>query len=218
MRVYGLPDGSWFTSEDEGTALHDGNLPEGTVVAEIGETECVAALQAAGWQFNGNFERLPAKYVPFDVSEIIDVDGRRFAVGYSGDDDTTPPWERSDGHGPVRKAHSAREKRPGERPLNRPSSREWAFLYDWQEAARMARKDGWDAEPYGAPDRIQRAVQSDFDFLSGWVNGLWEYVCVNVCEVDEEGFAIGEPDCVGGVETYNAYHHRFARELAKELT
>ena len=81
----------------------------------------------------------------------------------------------------------------------------------------MARKDGGNTEPFDAPDRVHRAVQADFDYLSAWVNGDWQYVVVGICQMDDDGNEIGDWDYLGGVETYRDYHHEMAREMAEEM-
>ena len=155
------------------------------------------------------------------MEDIIEVSGLRFAVTFDFDYDTEPPWERSDGHGPVRigRRHvdGSSDKRPGERPMNCAGWRENQYYYDWAEACRMARKDGWNTEPFDAPNRVQRAVQADFDYLAGWTNGDWHYVVVGVCQMDDDGNEIGDWDYLGGVETFKDYHHECAREMAEQL-
>ena len=155
------------------------------------------------------------------MKDIIEVSGLRFAVTFDFDYDTEPPWDRSDCHGPVRigrnHADGQSDKRPGERPLNRPTWREDQYFYDWAEACRMARKDGWNAEPYDAPNRVQRAVRADFDYLSAWVNCGWQYVVVGICQVDDDDNEIGAWDYCGGVETFKDYHHECACEMAEQL-
>ena len=116
--------------------------------------------------------------------DTFEKHGMQFKVHIEPDDDGEAPWERSDGHGPVRHMRRS-EKRPGERPLIK--DRDGTWLYDWQAACKLARKDGWNAEPYGAPNRIERAVQADFDFLRGWLNDDWYYVGVCVSLLDKNG-------------------------------
>ena len=155
------------------------------------------------------------------MEDIIEVSGLRFAVTFDFDYDTGPPWDWSDGHGPVRigrnHADGQTDKRPGERPLNRPGWHENQYYYDWAEACKLARKDWWNAAPYDAPNRVHRAVQADFDYLSAWVNGDWQYVVVGICQVDDDGNEIGDWNYLGGVETYRDYHHEMAREMAEEM-
>lgn len=159
--------------------------------------------------------------------------GFHFRVKFKHDDDLDPPWERSDGHGPVREvprdhyAGPKPRKKPGERFLNDPyDSRITLYTYDWKEACRLARKDGWNTEPYDAPNRIERAVQADFDFIAGWLNDSWSYVFVDVTlmEEDEDGELVeytgGEfdpRDSLGGVETFKDYHCIVALECADNI-
>lgn len=79
--------------------------------------------------------------------------GKTFQAFTAPDDFGHTPWERDDGHGPVRWVRDAREeKRPGERILWQ--ERDGGYLYDFAAAVKFARKDGWsaadlsDAGPY----------------------------------------------------------------------
>jgi hypothetical protein len=91
-------------------------------------------------------------------------DGHRFEMRIEHDDSMGAPWEEHDGHGPVRVVRAyyglkdTGKKRPGERVLHQSGGDYW--LYDWQAACRLARKDGWDADPIGEPSRVERAVQA----------------------------------------------------------
>lgn len=154
-----------------------------------------------------------------DTTMDIEVNGFTFHVNIEHDIDSEAPWRSSDGHGGVRSCHVWHRskyqgtKKPGERPMNMPSNGALQFYYDWQGACKEARKEGWNAEPYDAPNRVQRAVQADFDYLRGWVNKDWEYVHVHVTLANAPDYA----NCVGGVETFKDYHLEFAEELAQEV-
>ena len=78
------------------------------------------------------------------------------------DDDASPPWKRSEGHGEVSE-WTDRKKGPGERVL---VSDRRSFCYsDVTESMRRAKRDGWDAPPYGTGtkgQRAARAVEADF--------------------------------------------------------
>lgn len=154
-------------------------------------------------------------------TEIMRFEGVDVKVSYYFDDDSEPPWEHCDGHGPVRRGeahHPGRsDKHPGERPLNNPGWHQCQYYYDWRQACRLARRDGWNAEPYDAPNRVLRSVQSDFDFLRGWVNDDWQYVGVEVQVVDENGDLVGDCDACWGFETYRDYHRTAAKEMAQCL-
>ena len=147
----------------------------------------------------------------------ITIDGREYRVEIEQDEFAEAPWESSDGHGPVRRSNrrhveSESDKLPGERPLNSPGRREYQYYYDWQAACLTARADGWDRAPYDAPNRVQRAVQADFDYLRGYLAGDWCYVSVTV--TDDE---TGESDSVYGVEDAGGFAQEVAQELAECL-
>lgn len=139
---------------------------------------------------------------------------------WSDDPDCGPPWENSDGHGPVRRVTNGwghLDKRAGERVLNPDARRgNYVWLYDWQAALKIARRDGW-----GAPDerketpgqRAARAVAQDFEFLAGWLRGTWQYIGVTVTHP-----ASGAQASLWGVES-NAgeYLTEVRNELAGEV-
>jgi hypothetical protein len=155
--------------------------------------------------------------------DIFEHEGKRFRVHIESDDNSDPPWERSDGHGPVRSINAYHrgdhpEKRPGERVLHKSGRTFW--LYDWKEACRLARKDGWNAEPYDAPNRIERAVQADFDFLRGWLNDDWHYigVCVTLVNDEDEDITDRYANALWGIESdARDYIETVAHELAGEV-
>lgn len=66
------------------------------------------------------------------------------------DSDSAAPWDREDGHGPVSDWRKATRydsgKRPGELVLC--SVRNRARFYDYAEACKIARRDGWGAPMY----------------------------------------------------------------------
>lgn len=149
---------------------------------------------------------------------IPEAPGLEFTFSLLVDDMSEPPWEREDGHGPVRAAwapcglRGAGIKRPGERVIH------WdgrtGYLYDWQAACKRARTDGWDAEPYGAPNRIERAVRADMDRMRKFLQGLWWYAGIEVkCKQHPE-----LTDSVFGYESdQKRDYETAARELAHEI-
>ena len=146
----------------------------------------------------------------------LEIKGRTYRVTIEPDTDADYPWNNSEGYGPVRRSmypagQYGHDKRPGERPLNNPGRNEYQFYYDWKEASKLARKDGWNVEPYDAPHRVQRAVQADFDCLRRYLNGDWYYVGVIVEDED------GETESLWGVESSNGDPEEIAKELAQEL-
>ena len=85
------------------------------------------------------------------------------------------------GHGPVSE-WTTRAKQLGERVLveDRRGAKRY---YDFAEAVRIAKRDGWDAPPLGEGtkgQRAARAAEADFNRLRGWCNGDWEYVGIVV--------------------------------------
>jgi hypothetical protein len=91
------------------------------------------------------------------------------------------------------------------------------FYYDWAAACKDARRDGWNAEPYDAPNRIARAVEADFQFLSAFINNDWHYVGVIVELLDDDGEVLSDTS-LWGVETWKDNHCEVAHDLARELS
>lgn len=150
----------------------------------------------------------------FDSREYTTDDGFTVRVEYHYDYDAGSPWEHDEGHGGVRivHAHYGRpQKRPGERVLH--SDRWCHWLYDWQGACKKARAEGWNAKPYDAPARIERAVQADFDYLRGWLNDDWHYAGIIVTVCDATGVQPVDDAC-WGFETLNDYHETAGQEMA----
>ena len=146
--------------------------------------------------------------------------GRAFTAHIYADDDNSAPWQREDGHGPVREVFNpspyshAIPKTPGERILT--SERGRALVYDWRAACKLARADGWNAEPYDAPHRIERAVQADFDRMRTYAEGEWSYVGVCVTPDDDED-ADPYMHALWGIESDSPdYLREVACELADE--
>lgn len=158
-------------------------------------------------------------------TETIEHLGVTVRIEYFHDADAGMPWENSDGHGPVRKTthrHGVNwstngDKRPGERPMNYPDRNEYQFYYDWQAAMRIAKRDGWNAEPYDAPNKALRAVQADFDFLRSFLNEEWGYVGIVCTVLDAEGEETTDADSCWGFETFKDYHLTAGKELAESL-
>ena len=108
------------------------------------------------------------------------------------DHDQSPPWKTDDGHGPVREARRHRRhtygaysppKHAGEMVMH--DERGTVWLYDYAEACRTARRDGWgtrDGQQPGETARqyAARAARADFDALRDFLRGEWFYVGVKV--------------------------------------
>lgn len=145
---------------------------------------------------------MPRALFPNAIRTTIqtEADGRRYAVSEYLDDDQTPPWDRHDGHAPVRLADRF-DKRPGERVLASTGSS--AHLYDWQAACKIARTEGWDTDPIGAPNRVERAVQADFDRMRAFARGELFWIIVAVVELDADDRTMSDEydHARGGIES-----------------
>ena len=143
------------------------------------------------------------------VDNII-VDDMNFAVYFENDDDNTPPWERCDGHGPVSE-YTNRKKKPGEMMLYDGRCRK--LYYDYQEACKIALRDGWNYEgSTGSKNEIAAsAAMRDYEYLRRWCNDEWGYVGVVVELLDDDGDGTCIYESLFGVE------HTLWREVANEL-
>lgn len=143
--------------------------------------------------------------------------GLTFRTTVEQDTDHGAPWEECDGHGPVTD-WTSRDKMPGELVLN-VDGRQRRY-YDFAEACRIARRDGWDAPPYKtgtARQRAARAARADFEYLRAWCNDDWSYVGVIVELLDDEGEPVDRASLWGVESSDDAYIEEVAQELADEL-
>lgn len=140
-----------------------------------------------------------------------------FRVEWFYDHDSDAPWDREDVHGPV-SDWTTRDKKPGEMVLcaDRRSKR----FYDFAEAVKIARRDGWDTAPYKWPSdgaRAHAAAMADFDYLRRWCNDDWHYCGIVVTLLNADG----EPDSVDaslwGIESDSPdYHDEVIGDLIAE--
>lgn len=149
-------------------------------------------------------ELIPAYGDYYGKGETLAFPGEYSAlVRYDYDTGYGAPWENSDCHGPV-SDWTTRAKLPGERVLCEDhGSRRY---YDVAEAIRIAKRDGWDAPPYGTGtkgERAARAVERDFDYLRRWCNDDWHYLGVMVT-VYRNGAEIAG-DSLWGIESHGDY-------------
>lgn len=144
--------------------------------------------------------------------DTIEVDGLSFAVSMEGDDYMSPPWEECDGHGPVSE-WTRYGKAPGELVLVEDHG--CKRYYDYQEACRIARRDGW-GNFQGTPrQRAALAARADYERLRAWCQDEWSYVVLTVELLDDDGDKTGITESLGGVESdgWNEY----AVELALQI-
>lgn len=143
----------------------------------------------------------------FDVTATIHEDG-----------DAETPWDGEDGHGPVSE-WTNRAKRPGERVLIEDSRGKQRRLYDVTAALEIARRDGWDAEPYGTGtkrERAARAVEADFKYLRAYCRDEWQYVGV-VLSVSRRGIVLDKHAASLWRIEANCGHNDYLTEVANEL-
>jgi len=159
-----------------------------------------------------------------DIPRFTNSDGWTDAValpqGYSvricveADQYADPPWDMSDGHGPVSDWRPKESKRPGERVLCEDHGH--ARFYDFAAAVKIARRDGWGTRGDGGLTKGAKAayaVERDFEFLRGWCRDDWRYIVVGV-EVSRNG-AVLETDYCGGIEDCGDYWREHAAVHAR---
>lgn len=158
-----------------------------------------------------------------DIDDTIERDGFTLRARIEHDSDTGAPWEEHDGHGPV-SGWECRDKRPGELILSGPSYGMGRMtgrrFYDFAEACRIARRDGWNAKPYGVQgetprQRAARAALADFEHLRGWCNDQWNW-CGVVVTAERAGVELGTASLWGIESDAGAYLVEVANELAAE--
>lgn len=80
------------------------------------------------------------KYPGEGSTSTVDIDGFTLTATIERDNYMGAPWDNDDGHGPV-SGWTSRSKRAGEIVLN--EDRGQHRFYDFQEAVKLAKKDGW---------------------------------------------------------------------------
>lgn len=154
--------------------------------------------------------------------------GRNYTAEIHHDADHGAPWEEEDGHGPVTD-WTRDAKAPGQRLLYQDRHGAGRF-YDWQEAMKIARRDGWglgDAERAALAAELGReptrgeitaeAVRRDFEHLRDWCNGDW-FWCGVVVRRAGACCCCGDSESLWGIESNSGdYLQEVARELAAEL-
>jgi hypothetical protein len=130
-----------------------------------------------------------------------------FRVDWVYDHVTDTPWDREDGHGPV-SDWERREKKPGELILvtNRHSKR----FYDFAEAVKIARRDGWNTTPFNWPTegaRAHAAAMADFDRMRQWITDQWYYCGIVVTLLDADGNPDSIDASLWGIESDSPESH-----------
>ena len=152
-------------------------------------------------------------------TETRDHGAMSFRIEWYYDMDADAPWDREDGHGPV-SDWTSRDKRPGEMVLC--SDRRMKRYYDFAEAVKIARRDGWDTKPYGTRkpgERAHTAAMADYNYLRQYIAQDWHYCGIVVTLLDADG----EPDVNAslwgiedGLPEMSEYHEEVIGELIDE--
>ena len=147
------------------------------------------------------------------------VDGFEIEARIEFDEDAGSPWENSDCHGPVSE-WTSRGKRPGERILATDGYGRNFRYYDFAEAIGIAKRDGWDAAPYGGKkgERANRAAEADYQALKAWCNDQWRYVGI-VLSVSCKGVVLDRyaASLWGNDMNYPGSDNSHLTEVANEL-
>ena len=152
-------------------------------------------------------------------TETRDHGTMSFRIEWVYDTDADAPWIREDGHGPV-SDWTSDPKAPGQMVLC--TDRRMRRYYDFAEAVKLARRDGWDTKPYGTRkpgERAHAAVMADYNYLRQWCNQQWQYCGIVVTLLGADG----EPDVDAslwgiedGLSSMSEYHEEVIGELIHE--
>jgi hypothetical protein len=155
------------------------------------------------------------------MSDTFEHEGHQFKVAAYRDEGMGAPWDEHDGHGPVSE-WTSRDKRPGELVLN--ETRGSRRYYDFQEAVKIAKRDGWNVKPYNWPTKgrqAHEAAMADFQYLKGWCSDEWCWIWIEVQLLDDSGDAIEMDEAsatLGGIESDGDYwRDECARGLAADI-
>lgn len=158
-----------------------------------------------------------------DIDETIEVDGFTLTARIDSDSDMGPPWQEHDGHGPV-SDWTNRNKRAGELELSRRGSGGASGLscrfYDFAEACRIARRDGWGDPSLRLENETARAfaarmARDDFERMKAWCDDRWQWVGV-IVDASRAGVSLGRASLWGIESDADSYLVEVANELAEE--
>ena len=154
-----------------------------------------------------------------NLNDTIELDGFTLRASLKPDRGRGAPWVEEDGHGPV-SDWTPRAKAPGELVLQ--AVRGSYRYYDYDEACRIALRDGWDAAPLNtgqetAPQQAapQQAAQADYERLKAWCEGRWYYACV-VVTVSKARIELGSAVLCGVESDEGAYLVQVANKLLEK--
>jgi hypothetical protein len=150
-------------------------------------------------------------------TEEREARGKTWTIEWVHDEDHGAPWEECDGHGPV-SVWERRNKLPGELVLV--EDRGGRRFYDFAEAVRIARRDGWNTAPYNWPSKgaqAAAAAKADYEYLRGWCNDQWHYcgICVTLQGVEHE-ISASLWGIEAGLDSSDEYHEEVIDDLMAE--
>lgn len=155
------------------------------------------------------FRRKFGSYVCDGDSITASVKGYDVTARIVRDEDMGPPWKEHDGHGPV-SDWTSRAKRAGELVLN--EDRGSRRYYDFAEAVKIAKRDGWGP---GAP---HEAARKDFEAMRAWCNDEWWWVGI-VLSVSRNGVELSDHAAsLWGIDANHPQgNNDYLTEIANEL-
>jgi hypothetical protein len=131
--------------------------------------------------------------IPRHAPATIELPGGFTArIEIEHDADMGEPWKEHDGHGPVSDWRALDSKQAGERVLHCDGGR--ARFYDYAEACKIARRDGWGftgqyifadgkkpvmtaaARAMTPKARAAKAADEDFERLRAWCSDEWHWI------------------------------------------
>lgn len=120
-----------------------------------------------------------------------EVAGFTLTARVERDDCAGAPWQQFDGHGIVSDWMNRIEWPVGQLILCQDGN--MFRYYDMAATMEKAKRDGWDAAPFGGTksERAKRAVEADFKRLRAWVKDEWTYVTV-VVGVSRNGITLDD--------------------------
>jgi len=149
------------------------------------------------------------KYVCEGDTITCTVKGYDVTARVVRDNDTGAPWKEHDGHGSVSE-WTSRPKHAGELVLAKdPGSFRY---YDFQEAVKIAKRDGWGL---GTPEE---AARKDFEAMRAWAADEW-FWCGVVLSVSRNGVML-DTHAAGlwGIDcNYPNSDNAYLREVANDL-
>lgn len=161
------------------------------------------------------------------MSDIVNFfkltnNGLTFQADVQVDIDAEAPWDREDGHGPVRSVAYNRfsgnrtDKKPGERIIDVGNRTAW--VYDFAEALKIAKRDNWGsakATPDMTPAQVRElAVMEDMERMGSWLRSEWGYIGVVVTLLDVKGRKTEVFDALWGIESDS---HDYITEEAQRM-